>query len=141
MIRLSWPKTPTALLEARSKAFVDHDVDFIVNSVHADVRDQQNRDEIATWSKNAEWLGLEIEKDWEDDEGRGFVQFTCRYREQDQEIEHKEIAEFRKADDEKWYYYDSKRPSTTVKRETPKIGRNDPCPCGSGKKYKKCCAA
>jgi hypothetical protein len=26
----------------------------------------------------------------------------------------------------------------TVKRETPKVGRNDPCPCGSGKKYKKC---
>lgn len=25
------------------------------------------------------------------------------------------------------------------RRETPKIGRNDPCPCGSGKKYKKCC--
>jgi len=22
---------------------------------------------------------------------------------------------------------------------TPKVGRNDPCPCGSGKKYKKCC--
>lgn len=29
----------------------------------------------------------------------------------------------------------------TVKRETEKIGRNDPCPCGSGKKYKKCCGA
>lgn len=27
----------------------------------------------------------------------------------------------------------------TVKREEPKVGRNDPCPCGSGKKYKKCC--
>jgi len=26
----------------------------------------------------------------------------------------------------------------TVKRETPKVGRNDPCPCGSGKKYKQC---
>ena len=26
-----------------------------------------------------------------------------------------------------------------IRRETPKIGRNDPCPCGSGKKYKKCC--
>ena len=26
-------------------------------------------------------------------------------------------------------------------RETPKLGRNDPCPCGSGKKYKKCCGA
>jgi uncharacterized protein YecA (UPF0149 family) len=24
------------------------------------------------------------------------------------------------------------------RRESPKLGRNDPCPCGSGKKYKKC---
>jgi preprotein translocase subunit SecA len=29
----------------------------------------------------------------------------------------------------------------TVKRDTPKVGRNQPCPCGSGKKYKKCCGA
>ncbi|GAB6035362.1 preprotein translocase subunit SecA [Galenea microaerophila] len=27
----------------------------------------------------------------------------------------------------------------TYRRETPKVGRNDPCPCGSGKKYKQCC--
>jgi Tfp pilus assembly protein PilF len=32
-------------------------------------------------------------------------------------------------------------PVQTVRRESPKIGRNDPCPCGSGKKYKKCCGA
>lgn len=30
---------------------------------------------------------------------------------------------------------------TPVQRETPKVGRNDPCPCGSGKKFKKCCGA
>jgi len=30
-------------------------------------------------------------------------------------------------------------PMDTVVREEPRIGRNDPCPCGSGKKYKKCC--
>lgn len=29
----------------------------------------------------------------------------------------------------------------TIKREGKKIGRNDPCPCGSGKKYKQCCGA
>jgi len=29
----------------------------------------------------------------------------------------------------------------TVKRAEPKVGRNEPCPCGSGKKYKKCCGA
>jgi len=34
----------------------------------------------------------------------------------------------------------SKEPST-IKRESPKVGRNDPCPCGSGKKHKKCCGA
>ena len=27
----------------------------------------------------------------------------------------------------------------TYERETPKVGRNEPCPCGSGRKYKKCC--
>ena len=27
----------------------------------------------------------------------------------------------------------------TFRREAPKVGRNDPCPCGSGKKFKKCC--
>ena len=29
----------------------------------------------------------------------------------------------------------------TVTRDAKKVGRNDPCPCGSGKKYKKCCGA
>ncbi len=29
----------------------------------------------------------------------------------------------------------------TVRRDVPKVGRNQPCPCGSGKKYKKCCGA
>jgi preprotein translocase subunit SecA len=28
-----------------------------------------------------------------------------------------------------------------VRREGRKIGRNEPCPCGSGKKYKRCCGA
>ena len=31
--------------------------------------------------------------------------------------------------------------ATTIERTEPKVGRNDPCPCGSGKKFKKCCGA
>ena len=34
---------------------------------------------------------------------------------------------------------DWKENTTTIYNETPKVGRNEPCPCGSGKKYKKCC--
>jgi uncharacterized protein YecA (UPF0149 family) len=29
-------------------------------------------------------------------------------------------------------------PQQPIRRAEPKVGRNDPCPCGSGKKYKKC---
>ena len=36
-------------------------------------------------------------------------------------------------------FMEQKKARTVVK--APKIGRNDPCPCGSGKKYKKCCGA
>lgn len=48
-----------------------------------------------------------------------------------QEKESRKVKEHRGDSDEE------SRP-TTVRREEKKIGRNDPCPCGSGKKYKKC---
>jgi preprotein translocase subunit SecA len=33
------------------------------------------------------------------------------------------------------------QPAAPARRDAPKVGRNDPCPCGSGRKYKKCCGA
>jgi hypothetical protein len=42
-------------------------------------------------------------------------------------------------EEENLYGFDEREPVLTYRREQPKIGRNDPCPCGSGKKYKKCC--
>ena len=38
---------------------------------------------------------------------------------------------------QKRLYLEQKKSGTVVKEQ--KVGRNDPCPCGSGKKYKKCC--
>ncbi|MDC2982114.1 SEC-C metal-binding domain-containing protein [Bacteroidota bacterium] len=32
-------------------------------------------------------------------------------------------------------------PSSPFQRTQPKVGRNNPCPCGSGRKYKKCCGS
>ena len=46
------------------------------------------------------------------------------------------LAEAREQD---LYGQDDWEPVETYVREQPKIGRNSPCPCGSGKKYKKCC--
>ncbi|MDR0450192.1 MAG: SEC-C domain-containing protein, partial [Treponema sp.] len=37
-----------------------------------------------------------------------------------------------------WLYESGSVSARTVVRAGPKVGRNDPCPCGSGKKYKHC---
>lgn len=69
------------------------------------------------------------------------VEFKARFKNDGLEQTHHEISRFRFDDGEKcWYYVDGKNIQTPVKAE-PKIGRNDPCSCGSGKKYKKCCGA
>lgn len=42
-------------------------------------------------------------------------------------------------DEKNMFPWINAKPQIPFIRESPKIGRNDPCPCGSGKKYKKCC--
>lgn len=42
------------------------------------------------------------------------------------------------SEEEQKRLYKEQKESTTIRKEK-KVGRNDPCPCGSGKKYKKCC--
>ena len=39
------------------------------------------------------------------------------------------------------YWLPQRKSASTLRREEPKVGRNDECPCGSGRKYKKCCGA
>ncbi|MDR0494488.1 MAG: SEC-C domain-containing protein [Treponema sp.] len=52
---------------------------------------------------------------------------------------YKRLRASAKDDDEYFGDFKTGERIETVRREAPKIGRNDPCPCGSGKKYKKCC--
>jgi len=54
--------------------------------------------------------------------------------------EKKEEAESKHGDDDKDYSYShNDRVVTPIVNSGPKTGRNDSCPCGSGKKFKKCC--
>src|SRR5690606_14849218 len=67
------------------------------------------------------------------------VDFSAFY--QDGEIEQAlhEKAEFRQIN-RVWYYTRPIRQGPAPhKSDRPKVGRNDPCPCGSGRKYKHCC--
>ena len=68
-----------------------------------------------------------------------FVDFTAYYQENDAEQALHEKAEFQKIEGT-WFYTRAVRQGPPPIRSTQaKVGRNDPCPCGSGKKYKQCC--
>lgn len=131
------------LMKARYSAFVKEEIDFI-DSTHVPGTVDFNREEAAEWAKNSIWKKLEIVKteNGEPSDDNGIVEFKAFYDDQkgNQYIHH-EIAKFKKMDG-KWFYEDGEIPDTTpFTRATPKVGRNEPCPCGSGKKFKKCCGA
>ena len=135
-------QTAEQLLRSRYSAHVKEQVDYIYNTTHPAQRANVNRNQVADWSRQAHWLGLEIlnTKDGQTADESGTVEFVASYREKGKKITHHEIATFKK-DDGLWFFFDGEAPKPTqVIRNGPKVGRNDPCPCGSGKKYKKCCA-
>ena len=71
--------------------------------------------------------------------GTAFVDFSAYYEEAGVEQALHEKSEFAQIDG-KWFYTRTVRMGPApVKSSAPKVGRNEPCPCGSGKKYKYCC--
>lgn len=133
----NWPKTAKALLEARYQAFVKGDIDFILESHHPETREQVDRKSLEAWATESRWLGLQIEAE-STEKDKTFITFSVRYSKGAETVNHREDAEFRLLDG-KWMYYDSNFPKPqTIRREGEKLGRNDPCSCGSGKKFKKC---
>ncbi|MDR0289456.1 MAG: SEC-C domain-containing protein, partial [Treponema sp.] len=86
------------------------------------------------------WLGLKIvsvEKGGAADT-EGTVEFEANYEQHGLKDVHHEKAKFKKENGE-WLYDEGSVVPRTIVRSGPKTGRNDPCPCGSGKKYKHCC--
>jgi len=68
-----------------------------------------------------------------------FVDFTAYHRDEAGEHAHHEKSEFLRIAGE-WYFTRPVREGPApLKSAHPKVGRNDPCPCGSGKKFKHCC--
>lgn len=137
-----FPETALELMKSRYSAFVKGDVDYIFDSHHPDSRKEVNKNELTAWSKHSKWHGLSIisHSKGEASDSVGEVEFLCIYEIEGRKMEHHERASFKKLDG-RWYFYDGEILRGQVKRASPKIGRNDPCSCGSQKKYKKCCGA
>jgi len=133
--------TAELLMRARYTAFAVQDIDFLRESLLPGTDEDFNEEAVRQWAKSAQWTGVEIvsAQGGEGDQ-TGAVHFIARYTVNKKPQEFEEQARFEKRD-ETWYYVDGEvAGQTTYRRESPKVGRNDPCPCGSGKKYKKCCA-
>lgn len=116
-------------MRARYSAYVQDDADYISTSWHPDTRPAA-----LTLSDGDQWLDLEIIDSGEDGD-RGWVHFRATCREHTGFARLEEQSRFIREQGQ-WLYLDGKTAVIALKP-----GRNDPCPCGSGRKFKKCCAA
>ena len=134
-------ETAVQLMRARYSAYSKVETDFLLQSLHPDHRKEHDNDQTRDWAANSIWEGLEIvntENGGKEDTS-GTVEFIAHYTAKGAKNRHHELASFIKPDDA-WYFTDGAAvPPKQFVRESPKVGRNDPCPCNSGKKYKKCC--
>lgn len=136
--------TAEALMRSRYTAFAQVKIDYLVDSLAPEARHDFDRKAITHWATQSEWLGLEIlstEEGGEND-ARGHVEFVAHFVLDGERLAHRERSLFRHdAEDGRWYFVEeaNRKSAPIVKGAQP--GRNDPCPCGSGKKYKKCCGA
>jgi SEC-C motif-containing protein len=132
--------TAEALMRSRFTAFARGHLDHIERTYAKAERGKHGLSGVGS-SSAVKWVGLQIldtVAGGADDES-GIVEFAARYRQEDQIEVHRERSNFRREDGQ-WVYVDG---AVTIAAEAApgKIGRNDPCLCGSGKKYKKCCGA
>ncbi|MEZ8142161.1 hypothetical protein A1OO_19525 [Enterovibrio norvegicus FF-33] len=127
---------PEKLMRARYSAHVVGLVDFVVATYHASCHAEEHREAIAK-SVKSRWQMLQVLSSSVDDGGKqGFVEFKAHYAEDGTPYCLHEKSRFvteEKNGETLWFYIDGEYP------KIEKVGRNDPCPCGSGKKHKKCC--
>jgi len=131
------------VMRARYTAYVTKDIPYLLSSLHPEHRTDFDEKSTRKWAEGASWHKLEILETEGGGPGddEGMVEFIASYTEERIRRDHHERATFKK-EAGTWFFVSGEPvPPRQVVRDTPKTGRNDPCPCGSGRKYKKCCGA
>ena len=127
------------LMRARYSAFATGAIDFVVASTHSRTRSEIDIPYIREWSQTSTWRGLQIFDTKLIDENKAYVSFEALFTKAGKDQSHREKGEFER-EHGKWRFVTGEElKNPTVRYETPRTGRNEPCPCGSGRKYKKCC--
>ena len=135
---IALPKNPEELMRSRYTAFSQSNIEYICQTMIGPALEGFDKKAAEKWSKEVTWQGLEIIFSAVDND-RGTVEFIAKYALNGKPIAMHEVSIFHKIEG-KWFYYDGEvKNANTPFRKEKEINRNDPCSCGSGKKYKKCC--
>ncbi|MDP6876102.1 MAG: YchJ family protein [Alphaproteobacteria bacterium] len=132
--------TAEATMRSRYTAHVLGNADYLVATLSKEQRAEHDREKAEQSFAGTKWLGLEIRRTNKGGEGdeTGEVEFVARYRSGMQQTAHHELSFFSR-EDGRWVFAGCEMNPRAATVTVTKVGRNEPCPCGSGKKYKKCC--
>ena len=130
-------RTAEALMRSRYTAFVERNQAYLAQTWHPSTRPSDLELEA-----QPNWCGLRIvatEQGGEDD-GEGLVEFVATALTGTEVFCLRERSRFVR-EDGRWLYLAGqiRKPNQVQVAYTGKVGRNGPCPCGSGRKIKKCC--
>ena len=142
-----WPDNAETLMRSRYSAYVLGRYQWLVDSTHPDYRDDISVEKLTEQASDVLWLRLDVGRTensvpaGQNGELFDVVEFHAYYEMEGIPRQLGERSFFARHED-KIYYVDgvALRPEA-YRRPEAKVGRNDPCPCGSGKKHKKCCGA
>ncbi|MFT4929378.1 MAG: SEC-C motif-containing protein [Phenylobacterium sp.] len=136
--------TPEALMRSRYSAYTQHAIDYIVQTYAHDTRAQSSAEDIAQWAKSVTFVRLDVIatsklesesglKPQDNTGAQAFVEFSAHYLQDNKHHQLHEKSRF-VVEQQQWRYIDG----TLIPEPVADIGRNDSCPCMSGKKFKKC---
>lgn len=125
------------LMRARFTAHVTHNFRFL----HDSYRPTAGKPYVAEEGEpTMEWTKLVVHAhEISADPDKAFVDFSAYGTEDKVEKVLHEKAEFLRVNGRWLYNREARLGPAPYKAAAPKVGRNEPCPCGSGKKYKHCC--
>lgn len=130
------PSTPEQLMRSRFVAFVTCQVDYILETEKLD--EEKDFDAVMHSCKISNWSDLTV-LGTKTKGNVGFVKFKAINDKNVDPMIMKETSTFHKINGQ-WFYVSGEATYTKPPvKSSKKVNRNAPCPCGSGKKYKKCC--
>ncbi|MDX1737940.1 MAG: YchJ family protein [Alphaproteobacteria bacterium] len=135
-------QTPEAVMRSRYSAFVVNKLDYLEETLTEESKADYDAEETAAWAENAKWQKLDVRNTTGGgkDDSVGSVEFVATFKVGPETHAHHENSIFIKEGD-RWLYSHGEMNPKPQQRVVQKVGRNEPCTCGSGKKYKKCCGA